>query len=156
MYHTALTPRLEQVLRGIRKERARTQPQRVCLPITVHIMTQIYSVLEKSPTDYQSIMPWAACCTTFFGILRVREMTVPSKEAYDSSVHLSLDDVALDSRSNPTIIWLMIKQSKTDPFRMDVNLCLGHTASVVGPVKVVLPYLAIHGSSPGPLKMVHH
>ena len=150
-YHTALTPRLEQVLRGIKKEQASTRPQRTRLPITVHIMTQIYSVLKKSPTDYQSIMLWAACCTAFFGFLRVGEMTVPSQKAYDNSVHLSLDDVALDSRSNPTIIWLTIKQSKTDPFRMGVNLCLGITASVVCPVKAVLPYLAIRGSAPGPL-----
>jgi len=64
---------------------------------------------------------------------------------------ISLDDVALDSKSNPTIIWLMIEQSKTDPFRMGVNLCLGHTTSVVCPVKAVLPYLAICGSSLGPL-----
>jgi len=149
-YHTALTPRLEQVLCGIRKEQARTRP-RVRLPIAVHIMTQIYSVLEKSPTDYQSIMLWAACCTAFFGFLRVGKMTLPSQQAYDSSVHLSLNDVALDNRSNPTIIWLMIKQSETDPFRMGVNLCLGRTASVVCLVKAVLPYLALRGRSPGPL-----
>ena len=98
------------------------------LPITVQIMTQIYLVLEKSPTDYQSIMLWAACCTVFFGFLRVGEMMVLSQEAYDSSVYLSLDDVVLDSRSNPTVIWLTIKQY---PFRMGVNLCLGRTASVV-------------------------
>ena len=70
-YHTALTPRLEQVLHGIKKEQASTRPQRTRLPITVHIMTQIYSVLKTSPTDYQSIMLWAACCTAFFGFLRV-------------------------------------------------------------------------------------
>jgi len=68
MYHIVLTPRLEQVLHGIRKEQARIRPKRVHLPITVHIMTKIYSVLEKSPTDYQSIMLWAACCAAFFGL----------------------------------------------------------------------------------------
>ena len=78
-------------------------------------------------------------------------MTVPSQETFDNSVHLSLDDVTLDSRSNPTIIWLTIKQSKTDPFRRGVKLCLGRTDSIVYPVKAILPYLAVRGSTPGPL-----
>ena len=78
-------------------------------------------------------------------------MTVPSQEAYDSSVHLSIADLAVDCRSNPTLIWLRIKQSKTDPFRTGVNLCLGRTKSIVCPVKAVLPYLVARGSTPGPL-----
>ena len=49
-------------------------------------------------------MLWAACCTAYFGFLRVGEMTVPSLDAYDPSVHLSLGDVALDSRTAPTIV----------------------------------------------------
>ena len=65
-------------------------------------------------------MLWAACCTAFFGFLRVGEITAPNLDEYDSSVHLSLKDVALDSRTAPTIIWLTIKQSKTDPFRKGV------------------------------------
>ena len=104
--------------------------------------------LSKSPTAYQSIMLWATCCTPFFGFLRVGEMTVPSQEAYDSSVHLSIEDVAVDSKSNPTTIWLTIKHSKTDPFCMRVNLCLGRTKSVVCPIKALLPYLNIQGSTP--------
>lgn len=78
-------------------------------------------------------------------------MTVPSQDTYDSSVHLSLKDVALDCRTTPTIIWLTIKQSKTDPFRKGARLCLGRTESVVCPVKALLPYLAIRGSAPGSL-----
>ena len=78
-------------------------------------------------------------------------MTIPNLDAYDPSVHLSLEDVALDSRTAPTIIWLTIKQSKTDPFRKGVRLCLGRTGSVVCPIKAVLPYLAIRGSAPGSL-----
>ena len=97
------------------------------------------------------MMLWAACCTAFFGFLRVGEMTVPSQDAYDSSIHLSLDDVALDSRTTPTILWLKIKQSKTDPFRKGAKLCLGRTESVVCPIKALLPYLAIRRSAPGSL-----
>ena len=150
-YHKAFTPRLEQVLRGIKREQSITHTERVRLPITVEIMHQIYSVLSMSPTKYQGMMLWAACCIAFFGFLRVGEMTTPSRDAYDSSVHLSLGDVSLDSRTTPTIIWLNIKQSKTDPFHKGAKLCLGRTESVVCPVKALLPYLAVRGSAPGPL-----
>ena len=93
------------------------------------------------------------CCgqPTFFGFLRVGEMTVPSLDAYDPSVHLSLGDVALDSRTAPTIVWLTIKQSKTDPFRKGAKLCLGRTESAVCPIKALLSYLAIWKTAPGPL-----
>ena len=76
-------------------------------------------------------------------------MTIPNQNAYNSSVHLSLQDVALDSRATPAIVWLTIKQSKTDPFRKGVKLCLGQTNSVICLVKALLTYLAIRGCSPG-------
>ena len=114
-------------------------------------MQQICSVLSRSPSEYQNIMLWAACCTAFFGFLRVGEMTIPSSDTFNSAVHLSLGDIALDSRTTPTIIWVTIKQSKTDPFRKGVRLCLGRTESVVCPIKALLPYLAIRGSAPGAL-----
>ena len=154
VYRRALTPRLEQILQGIKREQASTRPVRIRLPVTVDIMHSIYSVLSKTPNQYQEIMLWAACCTAFFGFLRVGEMTVPTKTAFNDSIHLSLGDVALDSRSTPTIIWLMIKQSKTDPFRKGARLCLGLTDSIVCPIKALLPYLALRGSKPGSLFLV--
>ena len=114
-YHNALTPRLEQILQGINREQASTHPVRVHLPVTVEVMDSIYAVLSKNPNQYQEIMLWAACCIAFFGFLNVGEMTVPTKMAYDPSIHRSLEDVALDRRSTATMIWLTIKQSKTDP-----------------------------------------
>ena len=74
-YQQAVTPRLEQVLCGIKKEQCSTHSARVCLPITVEIMHQIYAVLAKTPEEYQNVMLWAACCTAFFGFLRIGEMT---------------------------------------------------------------------------------
>jgi len=94
-------------------------------------------------------MLWAACCNAFFGFLRVGEMTAPTHHAYNDSIHLSLEDVTLDGRLTPTVVWLTIKQSKTDPFRKGAQLCLGLTGSVVCPIKALLPYLALRGSEPG-------
>ena len=150
-YHKALTPRLEQVLRGIKREQASTRTERIHLLITAEIMQQIFSVLSRPPSEYQNIMLWAACCTTFFGFLCIGEMTIPSSDAFNSAIHLSLCDIALDSRTTPTIIWVTIKQLKTDPFRKGVRLCLGRIKSGVCPIKAKLPYLAIRGSAPGAL-----
>jgi len=45
----ALTPHLEQLLRGIKKNQACKCTPLVRLPITVEIMTRLFSVLPKSP-----------------------------------------------------------------------------------------------------------
>lgn len=151
VYHRDLTPRLEQIVQGIKWDQACTRPARVCPPVTLNIMCNIYSVLSKNPNQYQEIMLWAACCTAFFDFLRIGEMTVPTQTAFNGSIHLSLRDVALDSRLTPTIVWLTIKQSKTDPFRKGARLCLSLTDLIVCPVKALLPYLALSGSDPSPL-----
>ena len=93
-----------------------------------------------------------AYCTAFFGFLRVGE-TTPSLDAYDPSVHLPLGGVALDSMTASTIIWLMIKQSKSDPFHKGAELCLGRTELVVYPIKALLSYLAMWKNIPGSLLM---
>jgi len=66
-------------------------------------------------------------------------------------MHLSLTDIALDSRDNPCLITVSIKQSKTDPFRKGVTLYLGTTNHPVCPVSGILPYLALRDNQSGPL-----
>ena len=78
-------------------------------------------------------------------------MTVQNQNIFDRTIHHSLQDVALDSRVTLTIIWLAIKESKTDHFHKGVRLCLGSTDSVICPVKAMLTYLAIRGKSLGSL-----
>ena len=106
-----LTPRLELVIKGIKKEKAKSAPPSR-LPITVEIMGSIKTVLALHPTDYDNTLLWAACCLAFFSFLRCGEFTVPSQEAYDPDTHLSLADIALDDKNNPTVIQVTIKQSK--------------------------------------------
>ena len=77
----------------------------------------------------------------FFGLLCCSEFTVPSITDYDPIVHLSLQDIASDSHTAPTLIRLNIKQSKTDPFRKAIQLFLGKTDHCVCPIKAILPYV---------------
>ena len=62
------------------------------------------------------IMP--SCCLFYFGFLRAGEITVPSEAAYERGEHLKFAD---DSISNPQLLKVKIKASKTDPFRQGVD-----------------------------------
>ena len=149
--HSQLTPRLHQVLKGICKEKASTLPSSLCRPITRDIMLKIKVTLFKSPHSYHNIMMWAACCFAFFGFLRSSEFTIPTQSGYDPEIHLLPKDVAVDNRAKPRMLKVIIKQSKTDPFRQGVTLCLGKTDSQLCPVDALLPYMAVRGNQEGPL-----
>lgn len=75
---------------------------------------------------------------------------VPSSMGYDPSVHLSVGDVTLDSRTSPSVAQITIKASKTDPFRKGVAIFLGKTNNELCPVTAIATYLALRGTSPGP------
>ena len=64
---------------------------------------------------------------------------------------LSLSDVSIDSRENPSIVHLTLRQSKTDVFGVGVTIHLGRTGDVLCPVSALLAYLAVRPSTPGPL-----
>ena len=48
-------------------------------------------------------------------------MTVPSQATYDPTIHLSMQDVAVDNKSSPSLVRILIKQFKTDLFRQGVT-----------------------------------
>ena len=54
---------------------------------------------------------WAACYIAFFRQLRCSEFTVPLTNYYDPTVHLSLQDIGINSHIAPTVIRLNIKQT---------------------------------------------
>ena len=78
-------------------------------------------------------------------------MTTPDDGSYDSAVHLSFGDVAIDDPCRPTFLRVTIKQSKTDPFRKGVDLFIGRTGGDLCPVAAILSYMACRGAQPGPL-----
>ena len=93
---------------------------------------------------------WAACCIGFFAFLRSGEFTCNSWAAYNTAM-LSLSDVVIDSRSNPSVVQLTLRQSKTDVFGMGVKIYLGRTGDTLCPLSALLAYLAIRPPTPGPL-----
>ena len=150
-FQASLT-RLHYVLRGIKKNEAEHgSGSRERLPITPQILRKIKEVWDHSSTSTDVVMLWAACCLAFFGFLRAGELTVPTDTGYDASVHLSYSDISVDNPSSPSIVKVVIKQSKTDPFRKGVSLFLGKTGSDICPVNALLQYLLRRGQHDGPL-----
>ena len=137
-------PKLQLALKGCK----RVKPPRSCprLPITPYILRQIKSVLSNSFND---VMIWAAMCTSFFGFLRAGEFTVEG--AFDPTAHLSYQDICIDSHTQPSLVRLLIKKSKTDQFGTGAHIFLAHTNSDLCPVTAILNYLAIRPATQGPM-----
>ena len=58
-------------------------------------------------------------------------------------------DLALDNATQPSLIRVKVKQSKTDPFRKDVDLHLGRTEMDLCPVAALLDFLWARGTATG-------
>jgi hypothetical protein len=71
--------------------------------------------------------------------------------AYDSTRHLSVSDVSVDSYTNPSMIAISIKLSKTDQFGSGTTIYLGRTSNAICPVSAMLQYLAVRPTGDGPL-----
>ena len=148
----AAMPQLDQVMKGIKRVQAeRGEDKREHLPISPSILLRLKRVWSASISEHDTKMVWAACCLCFFAFLQVGEMTVPNDTGYDPSVHLSIRDISVHNSSNPSMVCIKIKQSKTDPFRKGINLFVRKTNSSLCPVSAVLNYLCTRGMEAGPL-----
>ena len=87
-------------MRGDQAAEALTQADKR-LPITPLILKAILVVI-KDPTNFTNIMMWAACRTGYFAFLQSGEFTV--NEPFDISRHLSIQDVAVDSYRDSSLI----------------------------------------------------
>ena len=102
---TSGATRLARLLRGIR--RSRTSPAFIRLPITNRLMLVLQSALAVPLFDH--FMFWAACCTAFFGFLRVSEFTCSG--VFVPGRHLGFDDIDWDAAGHYR---LFLHTSKTD------------------------------------------
>jgi len=148
-FNQKITPWLHLILRGIQKRLSSKHFTKPRLPITLPILRSIKKALSPS---YDNTTFWAMCCLAFFGFLRVSKFTIPGDSPYDLACHLN--DIAVDSKANPHLLQLFLKQSKTDPFKQGAKVHLGTTDCPVCPVKAVLSYLEKRSTQPGPT--VHH
>ena len=140
-------PLLELALRGAKREQAGAA-KRTRLPITPRVLSRLRDVWSLEASDPDIVMMWAVCCVGFF---RSGELVVSDSGAFDPNQHLSFRDVTVDDPKHPNRIFLRIKQSKTDPFRKGITICLSKTGQQLCPVAALLSYLVMRGKEDGPL-----
>ena len=124
---------LHYVLRGIR----RSLPSHVrpkCLPITSAILRLLYHHWSQGPVSFDMVCISAACCLGFFGFLRCGQFTCQSLTTYDSLM-LSPGDIKVDSITDPTVLHVALRRSKTDTFGAGVTIHLGRSGDILCPVK---------------------
>lgn len=86
-------------------------------------------------------MFWAACNLAYFGFLYSSKFTGPNLVSFSQDVHLSVEDIAVDSYKLPTSLCICFTVSKTYPFRKG---CLIHNRggnSPLGTVQLLMAYL---------------
>lgn len=138
---------LQRLLRGIKRHQGSNLPQRQ--PVTADLMSVLHKSLEFTNPD--NVMLWAACCLGFFGFLRAGEFT--TNGTFDPTVHLTAADLQVDSSTNPQSFRVLIKCSKTDPFRQGCFIYLGRGSLPLCPVTALTNYLHLRGPGSGPLFM---
>lgn len=80
----------------------------------------------------------AACMLAFFGFLRCGEFTTIT-EQFDPNLNLCLGDILLTNNC----VHILIKVSKTDPFRKGCSINLFHNGSPLCPYTALAKYLAL-------------
>jgi hypothetical protein len=132
-------PRLDMVLRGIKKHNNRTKSLR--LPITADILLKLCSVLNGYVfNQYNDCMMKAACCTAFFGFLRCGEFTTKTN-VFHKDQHLCLGDVHLWTDARGSQALLNLKVSKTDPFHEGRKIHFYSVQQAICPVSALAQFL---------------
>jgi len=139
--------RLQRIVRGIK--RCQGSPSSLRLPITDDLMLVIWWSLDLRLLDH--CMLWAACSLGYFGFLCASEFTVPNLSSFSSSLHLGVQDIAVDSLSAPSCMHSKIKGSKTDPFWKGCLIHIGFGRHPLCAIHALMTYLVLRDDAPGPL-----
>ena len=126
---------LEKVLNGAK---------RVCekkskinrYPITFDILKNLCLWLRRHESASNLLLE-TVCTIGFFGFLRCGEFTVDNGQDFDPFFNLCLADLII--MEDYTL--LRLKVSKTDPFRLGVNIKLFPTNNLICPYKIASTYI---------------
>lgn len=125
--------RLHAALIGIKRLQGHQRHPK--MPITGDILIKLCLSLDNGYFDlYINILFKAMILLAYFGFLRCCEFTVSNKFAGD--VHLTLSDIVI----NEDHLSVLLKQSKTDPFRKGITLLIFQTGSCLCPYAAVVKY----------------
>lgn len=128
---------LQRVVRGIKRSPGSSSSS--CLPITDSHMLFIWKSLNMHLPEH--CMFWAACTLGYFGFFRAGEFTVPNLASFSSSIHLTMQDIAVNGASSPSCMRVTIKASKADPFHKGANRHIGLGSHPLCGVQVMITVL---------------
>ena len=142
-------PMLKRVLAGVTRARlSRQATPKVRLPITASILTRIHSSLSESSRP-DRVLIWAIASMAFFGFFRLGELLVESPASYNPTTSLSWGDVAVDSKTSPSMVRIHLRRSKCDQLGRGVDVIVGRTDTPICPVAAILAYICLRQDSPG-------
>ncbi len=95
-------------------------------------------------------MVWAVACTAFFGFFRLGELLPSSAASWMVTTDLAWGDVAVDSLTEPRIVQVHLKKTKTDQSGEGADVVMAAMGAAVCPVSAIVSYLHVRGSSSGP------
>ena len=139
--------RLYYLVRGIKRVGV-TSARVPREPIRSKHLKLLNRFVQSHFTSYDSTMYQAVIAVAFFGMLRVSEYTAPGRRVWDPLVTLSISDVVFRRRGG---VKLIIKSSKTDPFKVGATVYLAATGLSFCPVSALKRYCRRRGKFPGPL-----
>ena len=130
-------PRLQLVLRGIRRKLALTPRPR--LPITVDILRKVKRSLRHASdiSPYDVALTWAACTLAFFGFLRCAEFTAAGLRRF-TDTNLRRDVTPSDDN-----FLVFLRGSKTDPFRQRHTIVISPSGRSVCAVRALRRFLSL-------------
>ena len=128
---------LKLVLKGIKK--CRLPKPMLRLPITAIVIHKLFQTLNGQIFgSYIDSLMKAVIAMAYFGFLRCGEFTTMTNE-FDPETNLCLGDLVINERQ-PNEIYVILKSSKTDPFRCGVSIPYFKLQSPICPVKALLDY----------------
>ena len=101
---------------------------------------------NERPTRGDYILLWAAMMLCFHGFFRSGELTVPSGKSFDTNVHFSWGDVAINDTRVPQVVIVWLRRAKTNQFGNGAGIVVGRTEDDLCPVAV---FIVKRGKAPG-------
>lgn len=142
--------RLYEILRGIRRSQGSSRRRPPRSPITVRHLFSLLAFLASSKFSYHDRAALtSAVLLPFFGMLRVAEFTCPTRDRFDPLTNLAPSDVSFNAHGS--LMFILVKASKTDPYRVGLTLRIASVGGQLCPVAAMRAYLGVRAASYGPL-----
>ena len=122
---------------------------RIRMPITVTVLRQIRTKINRSPVaEPEHLAFWAIATIAFFAFSRLGKLLVGMAAEYTAASHLSWGDVAVDCNSAASLVKIHLRKSKCNQFGAGADILLGRTGCDLCPVVAILAYVSQRGKSP--------